>query len=403
MGKTILVADDSDTIRKAVEMTFRATEFSVVSASSGDDALGQLDRVKPDVVLADCIMDGIDGYTMCARIKDAGHAIPVVLMASTYQPIDRRRAEMARANTSVSKPFDTKTLLSIVRQLTGAETATDEAPLTFADALARRNQPESEPEAGDSGFDVPMLAPEPGSEYAVGSADIIIDDEPEIIEEVDGLQPIAPSAPPRAPSVRTPAPSIRTPREPSIREPAPAFASATGSLSALPESPSRPSPAATGSILPGPPSPALVSADALSSAPSVAANMTGPTLEPPMPPDGMAGRRPDVDVWSLTENERSAVEAEPMPLHARSTDFSSNDLQDHAPTVSAEPEPIGGPGTADSTDAASAAASLGMPKEEIRQMIREAVEKVVWEVVPELAETIIREEIRRLTAKDESA
>ncbi|MEM7676551.1 MAG: response regulator, partial [Myxococcota bacterium] len=277
MGKTILVADDSDTIRKAVEMTFRATEFSVVSASSGDDALGQLDRIRPDVVLADCVMDGIDGYTMCARIKDAGHAIPVVLMASTYQPIDRRRAEMARANTSLSKPFDTKTLLSVVRELTGAEAAVEEAPLTFADALARRNQPEPMPEpedeSGDSGFDVPMLAPEPaGAEYAVGSADILIDDEPEIIEEVDGLQPIAtPEAapPPRAPSMAgTPSPSHN-------EEGRAAYAMAAG-------------PTMAGPTMTGP-------------------TMAGPTLEPPMPPDGMSGPRPDVDVWSLTENERAVA------------------------------------------------------------------------------------------------
>ena len=145
MGKTILVADDSDTICRAVEMTFQATEFSVVSARSGDDALGQIERVQPDLVLADCIMDGVDGYTVCARIKDAGHAIPVVLMASSAQPVDRQRAEMARANTSLSKPFDTKTLLNVVRQLTGTEPVA-ETPAHFRrrarspKSTARRNR-----------------------------------------------------------------------------------------------------------------------------------------------------------------------------------------------------------------------------------------------------------------------
>ena len=350
MGKTILVADDSDTIRRAVEMTFHATEFSVVAARSGDEALAQLERVRPDVVLADCVMDGVDGYAVCARIKDAGHAVPVVLMASAYQPVDRQKAEMARATTSLSKPFDTKTLLNIVRQLTGVEVAAD-APMTFADALARRNQPEPEPAPAPI-----QVEPAPDAAYAVGSADIIIEDEPEIIGEVD----------------------------------APAM-------------------------------------------------MAGPTLEPPAPPDGMAPR-PPVDMWALTEDTNSAqqsgvaevlIEEEPVASEheAPTADFRNADgygnasdgygnaagsfapsTDGYAPPVDGyapgdgfpQPEPEGVTSTLGSTandvqGAPSAAAIAGLPPEEIREMVRAAVEKVVWEVVPELAETIIREELARLT------
>ncbi len=324
MGKTILVADDSDTIRRAVEMTFQATEFSVVAARSGDEALAQVDRVHPDLVLADCVMDGVDGYTVCARIKDAGHSVPVVLMASTYQPIDSQRAEMARANTSVSKPFDTKTLLSLVRQLTGAETES-ESPMTFADALARRNQPEPDPDLeapATNHSDGPAVSAD--NAYPVASADIIIEDEPEILDEAQAQ-----------------------------------------------------------------------------------AVMAGPTLEPPAPPDPAAPPPAPVDVWALTEDtnaprdpgineirieeertvdpgyEQTPPEPEPIPTATEDHDIATTSLESPGPTGNnAMP------------------AMAGLPADEVRAMVQQAIERVVWEIVPELAETIIREEIRRLTAPD---
>ncbi|MEM7679024.1 MAG: hypothetical protein AAF449_23860, partial [Myxococcota bacterium] len=77
----------------------------------------------------------------------------------------------------------------------------------------------------------------------------------------------------------------------------------------------------------------------------------------------------------------------------------SRDLQPPAPAVEARPEP-NTPAVSE-PEASSPVASIGLPPDEIRQMVREAIEKVVWEVVPELAETIIREEIRRLTAPED--
>ena len=62
MIKTILLADDSLTIQKVVELTFADTQYNVVSLSSGDELLEKLADVKPELVICDIIMPGRDGY-----------------------------------------------------------------------------------------------------------------------------------------------------------------------------------------------------------------------------------------------------------------------------------------------------------------------------------------------------
>jgi len=62
MSRTILLADDSLTIQKVVELTFTDTEYEVVAVSSGDDLLQRLPEVRPDLVICDVIMPGRDGY-----------------------------------------------------------------------------------------------------------------------------------------------------------------------------------------------------------------------------------------------------------------------------------------------------------------------------------------------------
>ncbi len=94
MIKTILLADDSLTIQKVVELTFADTQYNIVSISSGDELLERLSDVKPELVICDIIMPGRDGYDVCQEIKsnpDTLH-IPVILLSGTFEPFDRDRA-----------------------------------------------------------------------------------------------------------------------------------------------------------------------------------------------------------------------------------------------------------------------------------------------------------------------
>jgi CheY-like chemotaxis protein len=141
MSRTILLADDSLTIQKVVELTFADTEYDVVSLSSGDDLLQKLDEVSPDLVICDIIMPGRDGYDVCQEIKsDPGTLhIPVILLSGTFEPFDRDRALAAGCSEIITKPFEARKLVETVERLligevSDAPAAAEEAPTPPAEA-----------------------------------------------------------------------------------------------------------------------------------------------------------------------------------------------------------------------------------------------------------------------------
>ncbi len=122
MSRTILLADDSLTIQKVVELTFADTQYSVVALSSGEQLLEQLNTVRPDVIICDIIMPGKDGYQVCQEIKsdpDTLH-IPVVLLSGTFEPFDRDRALAAGCSEIITKPFEARKLVDTVDRLLSA-------------------------------------------------------------------------------------------------------------------------------------------------------------------------------------------------------------------------------------------------------------------------------------------
>ena len=69
MTRRILLADDSVTIQKVIELTFMDEDYEVVAVSNGDEAVASLDSARPDVVIADVHMPGANGYEVCRRSK----------------------------------------------------------------------------------------------------------------------------------------------------------------------------------------------------------------------------------------------------------------------------------------------------------------------------------------------
>src|SRR6266545_860186 len=119
MPKKILLADDSLTIQKVVELTFSDSDFELVCVSNGQRALEKVREERPDLILADVVMPEKNGYEVCETIKGdpATAKIPVVLLSGTFEPFDRERAEHIGADAIVSKPFDSQQLLSQVEAL----------------------------------------------------------------------------------------------------------------------------------------------------------------------------------------------------------------------------------------------------------------------------------------------
>src|SRR6266850_7645229 len=119
MGSRILLADDSITIQKVVNLTFADEGIEVVAVSNGDLAERRLAEVAPDLVLADIFMPGKNGYELCEFVKQSPQFrnVPVVLLVGAFEPFDQAEARRVRADAHLTKPFESRTLVETVRKL----------------------------------------------------------------------------------------------------------------------------------------------------------------------------------------------------------------------------------------------------------------------------------------------
>jgi|MudIll2142460700_1097286.scaffolds.fasta_scaffold20748_3 DNA-binding response OmpR family regulator len=138
MARKLLLADDSITIQKVVELVLAEEDFEIKSVSNGEDALNILSSFKPDIVLADIEMPKVNGYQLCDRIKkdpELSH-VPVILLAGAFEPIDEELSGEVRADDSVIKPFESQELISKIN-----------AALTMSAAAEEERAVPAEPEA----------------------------------------------------------------------------------------------------------------------------------------------------------------------------------------------------------------------------------------------------------------
>ncbi|MGH9315764.1 MAG: response regulator [Thermoanaerobaculia bacterium] len=157
MVKKILLADDSLTIQKVVELTFSDGEFELVCVSNGQKALERVREERPDLILADVVMPEKNGYEVCEAIKSnpATARIPVVLLSGTFEPFDRERAERIGSDAVVSKPFDSQQLLVQVEDLLGrarTQGAAAGQPMPAAAASMPASAAAQQSEPFDAGF-----------------------------------------------------------------------------------------------------------------------------------------------------------------------------------------------------------------------------------------------------------
>jgi class 3 adenylate cyclase/CheY-like chemotaxis protein len=114
----ILVVDDLAQNVRLLEAVLSPKGFRVAAASSGEQALDVLSKERPDVVVLDILMPGMDGYEVCRRIRqDPGTAFLPVIMITASGEEEKIRAVEAGADDFVSKPFDQAELLARVRSL----------------------------------------------------------------------------------------------------------------------------------------------------------------------------------------------------------------------------------------------------------------------------------------------
>jgi len=177
-GKSILLADDSPTIRRVVELTLADRGVRLEAVGSGVEALSCLETLRPDLVLADVGMPAPAGHELCRRIKSSPRPVPVVLLSGHFERVDPDAARACGADAELTKPFDPRDLVAKVQALLERE----------PDAPARPPAPpanaQSEAAAAPPAADVEAIAAAVAQRLAGPLAD-------EIARELDarGLEP----------------------------------------------------------------------------------------------------------------------------------------------------------------------------------------------------------------------
>jgi CheY-like chemotaxis protein len=197
MTHKLLVADDSVTVQRVVELTFANEGVQVVAVGDGAQAIAAIERERPDVVLADVGMPERDGYEVAAFVKGAAHlaAIPVVLMTGAFEQIDESRARAVGCDGVLAKPFEPHMAIALVRQLLAGAAPAESAADVAAASVA--------PHAGfpfDPGADVPATT---------SSLDDYFDRLDEALASAPAPTPRPPEPPPSGPPVAGPASAAR--------------------------------------------------------------------------------------------------------------------------------------------------------------------------------------------------
>lgn len=451
MAKRILLADDSITIQKVVELTFSDGDYEVTAVNNGNKAIQKLSDMRPDIILSDIIMPEKNGYEVCEYVKSHPEfrTIPVILLTGTFEPFDPDRADKAGCDAVVTKPFESQSLIHKVEELiehakSQAPTAPS-APITAepeppkaaapADAFATGTFPSHgevfsgaaaappPPPAGETPFAEPPAGGETRSFPKMG---------------FDDLQRMASE---QAPPPPPPAPAPASPWD----EPA----STGGETRAFPrmsfddlqkapaEAPPPPAPAAppAESTSPWDELPSTTSEtrafprmsfDDLQNAAKPAAPPaqpeTPPWETPAAPPPSEPAPRPESMPW----NEKEISFAGETRAFPRMT---FEDLDQAASQPASTPEPPkaaappapameempftphepAAPSFAETSQSQPAApASAGDLTEEqidriarrvVQLMSEQVVKNIAWEVIPDLAETVVKERIRQLESE----
>ena len=393
MSGTILLADDSLTIQKVVELTFAETNYRVVTVSSGDELLDRLTDSRPDLIICDVIMPGKDGYEVCQQIKSSSAwlHLPVILLTGTFEPFDRDRAIAAGCSEIITKPFEARKLVDTVERLLGgagiqppppphtgpaavdeAEVWPEEATPTDFPAAA---DPEdfgtqlSAPKAEEDGIDFTTSGfaemeaaahqPEHPSTASVGNDGIDYEFDAPGDDEHDGLSS-TPAPDPSAQTVRIDVSSFED--ETDIEDDAPSIQTPADDRV-----------------------PATVAVD-----PSQFASEATEDAAP---------------------EPFQAADDEPFepPPEATTDEVAVGEFKDE-PSM-ADTSPVEPPADDDNpTDGSSGDGTFKLTEDDIDRIARRVIElasdrldQIAWEIVPDMAEVVVRQRIRELEAESEAA
>ena len=127
-GKRLLVVDDEEHLRQMLSAALGFHGFDVTDVDNGSDAIRMHDELKPDLIVLDVMMPGLDGFEVCRRLRAAGHRTPVVFLTARSEAEDTVRGLTLGGDDFVRKPFGLDELVARIEAVlrrTGEERAAE--------------------------------------------------------------------------------------------------------------------------------------------------------------------------------------------------------------------------------------------------------------------------------------
>jgi two-component system chemotaxis response regulator CheY len=118
MAKTILIVDDSASMRQLVTFALKDAGYDVIAAVDGKDALGKFNGTKIDMVVTDLNMPNMDGITLIKQLRTipASKFTPVVMLTTESQESKKQEGRTAGASGWLVKPFTPDKLIEVIKK-----------------------------------------------------------------------------------------------------------------------------------------------------------------------------------------------------------------------------------------------------------------------------------------------
>jgi len=112
----IMVVDDDLSIRNFIRVNLEARSYQVFTAPDGEEAIRIAEKEKPDLVILDIVMPGLDGFAVCRKIREWS-AVPVIMLSAREGENDKEKCAACGATDYLTKPFVLRELLDRVKTL----------------------------------------------------------------------------------------------------------------------------------------------------------------------------------------------------------------------------------------------------------------------------------------------
>jgi DNA-binding response OmpR family regulator len=123
----ILMVEDDAVIREATQLTLERHGYDVTTAEDGLEAIESFEKIHPDAVMLDIMLPGLDGISVCRRIRESS-TVPIVMVSARGDALDVVLGLEAGADDYVTKPFDTQVLVARLRAVLRRAVADPERP-----------------------------------------------------------------------------------------------------------------------------------------------------------------------------------------------------------------------------------------------------------------------------------